>query len=133
MDLSQIRRLIVTALFSDDELLDRLVLKGGNALELLYGIGNRASVDLDFSMSEDFVDVEDAEARIFRALRDRFEGAGFVLFDRSFERRPSPTIPVALDAARRTTSSCPERKRANERSPKPRPSSGPERMGGQLG
>ena len=35
MDFDQIRRLTIVALFSDDELSERLVLKGGNALSLV--------------------------------------------------------------------------------------------------
>jgi hypothetical protein len=34
MDLDQIRRLVIISIFSDDVLVDRLVLKGGNALEI---------------------------------------------------------------------------------------------------
>jgi predicted nucleotidyltransferase component of viral defense system len=30
--------------------MDQLVLKGGNALDLIYGISTRASMDLDFSV-----------------------------------------------------------------------------------
>ncbi len=38
MDFTEIRRIAITALFSDDMLLDRLVLKGGNALSLVYDL-----------------------------------------------------------------------------------------------
>ena len=34
----KIRRAIVTAMFSDDELYEHLVLKGGNALRLVHGL-----------------------------------------------------------------------------------------------
>lgn len=44
IDLRNIRRIIVTAISSDDYLMEALVLKGGNALELAYNVGNRASV-----------------------------------------------------------------------------------------
>ncbi len=36
MDFSEIRRLVVIAMFSDDVLFDKLVLKGGNAF--FYGL-----------------------------------------------------------------------------------------------
>ncbi len=39
MDLKDIRRLVIVALFSDDELMEKLVLKGGNALDVIYNIG----------------------------------------------------------------------------------------------
>jgi Nucleotidyl transferase AbiEii toxin, Type IV TA system len=91
MDLRDIRRLVIIALFSDDELMEKFVLKGGNALDIVYTIGTRSSVDVDLSMSDDFADVEDAQERIFRGLRDRFDSAGFVVFDEKFQLRPSVT------------------------------------------
>jgi predicted nucleotidyltransferase component of viral defense system len=89
MDLKEIRRLVIIALFADDELMEKFVLKGGNALDIIYNIGARSSVDIDLSMPDDFSDLEDAKARIFRALRDRFDSAGFVVFDEKFQLRPS--------------------------------------------
>lgn len=89
MNLREIRRLVIIALFSDDELMDKFVLKGGNALDIVYTIGTRSSVDVDLSMSDDFEDVNDAQERIFRGLRDRFDSAGFVVFDEKFQLRPS--------------------------------------------
>lgn len=89
MDLKEIRRLVIIALFSDDELMEKFVLKGGNALDIVYKIGTRSSVDIDLSMPDDFADLEDAKERIFRALRDRFDSAGFVVFDEKFQIRPS--------------------------------------------
>jgi hypothetical protein len=38
LDLAEIRRTAIAALFPDDVLTDYLVLKGGNALDLVYGI-----------------------------------------------------------------------------------------------
>jgi predicted nucleotidyltransferase component of viral defense system len=52
--LESIKKLTVTAMFSDDELFDHLVLKGGNAMDLVHRLSNRASIDLDFSMKHDF-------------------------------------------------------------------------------
>lgn len=89
MDLKDIRRLVITALFSDDELMEKFVLKGGNALDIVYSIGSRSSVDIDLSMPDDFSDLEEAQERIFRALRDRFDSAGLVVFDEKFQVRPS--------------------------------------------
>lgn len=54
----QIRLTILTALFSGDELCRHLVLKGGNALSLAYGVGDRTSPDLDFSIADDFDDLQ---------------------------------------------------------------------------
>jgi hypothetical protein len=80
----RIRKLAIIAMFSDDLLMDRLVLKGGNALALVLAISSRTSVDLDFSLGEDFRDLADAAARIQRALEDRFDSAGLTVFDFKF-------------------------------------------------
>ena len=69
MDFDEIRRLTITALFSDDELYDEIVLKGGNAISLVYGYGSRGSLDLDFSIEQDFLEFDDTRRRIFNALR----------------------------------------------------------------
>jgi len=89
MDLERIRRLIISAVCSDDDLLDLLVLKGGNALGLIHGIGNRSSVDVDFSMSGDFEDLEGAKFKLFTALKSRFNAHGHMVFDETFLQKPS--------------------------------------------
>ena len=88
MDFSDIRRIAITALFSDDLLYDHLVLKGGTALSLVYGLTSRTSIDLDFSMSSDFDDLAEAEQRMFRAIRNRFDLEGYVAFDERLEPKP---------------------------------------------
>jgi Nucleotidyl transferase AbiEii toxin, Type IV TA system len=80
-----IRRLIIVGLFSDDSLLDQLVLKGGNALHLVHQIGNRSSLDIDLSLETDFADTEASKQRMFISLRKRFEAEGLYMFDERFE------------------------------------------------
>ncbi len=75
-------------MFSDDVLFGKLVLKGGNAISLVYKYGARGSLDVDFSIEGEFEDTEDAARRITRALTDRFDAAGFIVFDCSFGPRP---------------------------------------------
>lgn len=87
--MAAIRRLVIIAVFSDDVLFNRLVLKGGNAISLVYGYGSRASLDVDFSIDGDFEDLADAARRIQVALTDRFRAAGYVLFDFTFAPRPA--------------------------------------------
>lgn len=88
MDFASIRRITITALFSDDLLYEHLVLKGGTALNLVYGLTTRTSIDLDFSMSSDFDDIAEAEQRMVRAIRDRFDSEGYVAFDERLEPKP---------------------------------------------
>jgi hypothetical protein len=88
-DLREIRRRILTAVASDDLLVDLLVLKGGNALELIHRIGERASLDLDFSMEADVADARELEARLKRAVEDRLDSLALVVFDWKFGPRPN--------------------------------------------
>lgn len=52
--LKEIRKLVIISLFSDDDLMDIFVLKGGNALDIAHDINSRASVDIDISIESDF-------------------------------------------------------------------------------
>lgn len=81
LELTEIRKLTIIALFSDDVLLDQLVLKGGNAISLVHGISPRDSLDVDFSLEADFEDREATLARMERALVSRFNVVGLIPFD----------------------------------------------------
>jgi hypothetical protein len=70
--LDQIKRTAVVAIASDDRLMERLVLKGGNALDLIYGISLRASLDLDFSCNGDLSDIPDLQNRLQHLLDEAF-------------------------------------------------------------
>jgi predicted nucleotidyltransferase component of viral defense system len=89
ISLDEVRRRILIALFSDDELMSELVLKGGNALALIYKIGSRASVDMDFSIKAAFSDIEKTGQRIFTGLQREFRSIGYVVFDEKFATRPA--------------------------------------------
>lgn len=69
------------ALVSNDELMDQLVLKGGNALDLIYGISTRASMDLDFSVPSDLGSPEALQAKIETLLTSTFAERDLVPFD----------------------------------------------------
>ena len=88
--LDRIKKLAVMAMFSDDDLLDKLVLKGGNAMALIHKLTSRESVDLDFSMKHDFPDgVEAVTARIGTALLRTFRPAGYEPFDLKMAAKPA--------------------------------------------
>src|SRR6266849_6429812 len=89
VDLYSIRKTIITAVASDEKLFERLVLKGGNALEIAHEIGGRASLDLHYSIEGDFEEPNEISRRLLRALQDRFDAAGFEVFDYQFRARPS--------------------------------------------
>jgi predicted nucleotidyltransferase component of viral defense system len=92
-----IRKAILAAVAADEFLMERLVLKGGNALELVHGIGQRASLDMDFSTEGDFEDWKVLGDHLFTALKDRLDAAGFVLFDEKLQPRPPTSEQVDAD------------------------------------
>lgn len=95
MDFKEIRKIVIQAVFSDDDLTEKLVLKGGNALEIALGIISRGSIDLDFSIADDFEDSEDVKRRLFGALEDRFDAHGLVVLDQKFEKIPPNLVEDA--------------------------------------
>ena len=84
----QVRRLAITAVFSDDYFFDRVVLKGGNALAIALGLSGRSSLDLDFSIENDFENPAEAAERLEAALKRRFASVAMVVVDFSFNPRP---------------------------------------------
>ena len=90
MDLSkleEIKKLALMAMFSDDTLMENLVLKGGNALDIVYRIGTRASLDLDFSMPGD-LDLLSFSDRIQNTLVRTFREHDLQVFDVKVTKRP---------------------------------------------
>lgn len=88
MDLKLARKIIIQAIGSDDVLIDLLVLKGGNALDIVHKLNSRASVDIDFSLAGDLENPDEIGKRLLAALTDRFDSAGYVVFDWKFGPRP---------------------------------------------
>ena len=88
--LEKIKRITIIALVSDDVLLEKLVLKGGNAINLIHKLSSRASIDLDYSMKDDFTPEEyiDIENRIKKALEAAFKENGYQIFDFKFYEKP---------------------------------------------
>lgn len=83
-----IKKAIVQGLFSIDELLDKFVLKGGNALSLVYDISTRASLDIDLSIPDQFDDPLEVESRIEQALKESVSVISLNLFDFKMMERP---------------------------------------------
>jgi hypothetical protein len=89
VDFDEIRSLAIVAIFAEDQLLDQLVLKGGNAINLIYGYGSRSSLDIDFSIDGDFANPTQIEQVLLRSLKARFHERDLEVFDFSFGPRPS--------------------------------------------
>jgi predicted nucleotidyltransferase component of viral defense system len=90
-----VKKLTVIAIFSDELLVQRFVLKGGNAMDLILKVSSRASMDIDLSMSNDFPVEELAEVttRISRGLDGAFLPEGITPFDIVLEDKPSEVTP----------------------------------------
>ncbi len=84
-----IKRIALIGIFSVDDLMDRLLLKGGNALDVGYDLGHRGSYDLDFSMESDFEDYMSIMASLKSSLVDTFAAHGYELFDFRSRIKPS--------------------------------------------
>src|ERR1035437_3988935 len=78
---NKIKRVAILALFSEKELSNALVLKGGNVLDLIYDINHRFSMDLDFSIEGDFRVVRDVQEKLKQALESTFQKHGYEVFD----------------------------------------------------
>jgi predicted nucleotidyltransferase component of viral defense system len=97
VDFAYIRSLVIVALFAEDRLLDQLVLKGGNAINLVYGYGSRSSLDIDCSIDGDFANADEIGQLLLRSLQTRFREADHDVFDFSFESRPAVQRPDVDD------------------------------------
>jgi Nucleotidyl transferase AbiEii toxin, Type IV TA system len=86
-ELDIIKKAALVAMFADDDLMELLVLKGGNAIDLVHQVNSRASVDLDFSIPGD-LDHELVRPKIEHALQSTFELQGYHAFDIKMSSRP---------------------------------------------
>lgn len=96
MDLDTIKKLTLRALMSDETLMHSLVLKGGNALQLVYEITNRGSIDIDFSVEREFTAEELKKMpSLLNYILDRtFREENLHVFDVNFIEKPkSGSIP----------------------------------------
>lgn len=84
-------------MFSDDDLMDRLVLKGGNLLDLVFRISSRASIDLDFSIAGEFETPQWLQTRIAKALATEFLEIQVIAFDVTVKEVPKIISPEIVD------------------------------------
>lgn len=86
----RIKKLTIIAMVSDDYLMETLVLKGGNAIDLVYQLSGRASIDLDYSMDAAFDKDQLTSIRdiVEKTLTDVFKDEGYVVFDVKLTEKP---------------------------------------------
>lgn len=95
-NIDKIKRLTIIAMVSNDYLMEQLVLKGGNAIDIVYQLSGRASIDLDYSMPNDFNSHELSGILeiISNVLSATFAEEGLSVFDLKFEAKPSGIGPI---------------------------------------
>jgi predicted nucleotidyltransferase component of viral defense system len=95
LEIRRIKEIVITGIYSDPYLREKLVLKGANVLDLLYGIASRASMDIDFSLGEnlDVAESQEVAKRLESTLRNSFAQNQQYLFDFQFNRRPQNLKP----------------------------------------
>lgn len=82
VQVEELKHKILSALFSRDILFEYLVLKGGNAISMIYQLITRASFDLDFSMAGDFPGgKEELKAQLESALKEGMSDSSYEVFD----------------------------------------------------
>src|SRR5690606_35529196 len=87
--INQIKEIRISSLVRDDHFMESLVLKGGNAISMGYGLSERASYDLDFSMEHDFVEeIRVVETKLKKLLSEGFFENGLVTFDIKLNAKP---------------------------------------------
>jgi hypothetical protein len=87
-DLQTLKREVILALFADNALMQQLVLKGGNLLDVVYGISTRPSRDIDLSICGEVEDLDRFRGTIAKALGKWFEPKGYVVFDVNAREEP---------------------------------------------
>lgn len=97
MNGDDVKRLVIKGLFQDDLLFQSLALKGGNALDLVYGISPRASNDIDLSLVADLpCSLGEFQARVEAALKGEFAAARLHVFDVRIEPKPDRELGEEL-------------------------------------
>ncbi len=81
--ITELKTIVLKSLMSNDLLFDTLILKGGNALELIYEITDRASTDIDFSLRDDYnsCQIEEIKSIIPELLNQNLEPMGYSTYD----------------------------------------------------
>ena len=86
--IEKIKQWVIDALFSDDVLMGIFTLKGGSALNVIYGYSERLSIDVDLSMERTEITEDELSTRIQSVLVTTFNEQGYRVFDVKLSQRP---------------------------------------------
>jgi len=89
----KIRRLTIISMFAaSDDLMELFALKGGNALNYIYNLNQRSSIDIDISMENSFEDLDfklkEVEIILVKSFERTFEENDLKAFDIKLEKKP---------------------------------------------
>lgn len=87
-EIEKIKLIVLRAIALDDVLSETLILKGGNAISLVYGLSDRPSYDLDFSIEDDFDDFEEVKSLLLHTLDTELSSEGYKMIDFDFDFKP---------------------------------------------
>lgn len=88
--LNKFKKMAIISLFADDALADLFVLKGGTALDLIYKINKRSSMDIDVSLKNEFTDdqLDEIQNRLRESFEMTFEQQEYHIIDFQLYKRP---------------------------------------------
>jgi predicted nucleotidyltransferase component of viral defense system len=88
MEIEEIVRVCLMAIFKNDLFNETLYLKGGQAIRLKENIKTRFSADIDFSIEDHIEDPDDFESKLSHVLSEDFYEHDLDLFDFEMTKRP---------------------------------------------
>lgn len=87
-EVDNIKKILIASIASDDDLMEQMVLKGGNAISLGYGLSERPSYDLDYSLEDDFSDHNIVFERLKELISEGLNTNNYHLYDFSYKVKP---------------------------------------------
>jgi len=79
--------------------MNTFVLKGGNAIDIIYGLSDRASIDIDVSMAKDFDPdrIEEVRSKLASALTKTLDDYDYHVFDVTLIEKPKVANQATKD------------------------------------
>ncbi len=88
LKIEKLKNIIIKSIFSDDELMSELVIKGGTAIHLLEDFYSRASMDIDFSIKDKFLNIEEIKNKFQSSINNGLKEYNLKILDFDFKESP---------------------------------------------